>query len=273
MTATRDVSQLRRYVLGGSTEEEAAATEGEYFEDGDALDRVRAAENDLIDEYVSGELAADERDEFERHYLTTPGHRRRVAVARALRAAEPAMSGQRRRFAGLSRPAASLAAALVLLIVGGLWFLRPGSETEMVGGQRPRPPVTPVPEPPRADSAPAPQPAPVGVVLSISPILVRGVDQPASLAIPAGTDIVTLRLQGQPVDRQGRRGRAIVRTVVGREIWQGPTTIGSQRQELARVDIPAARLGPDDYIVELVGIEATGREVELYRYYFRVRAP
>ena len=31
MTATRDVSQLRRYVLGGSTEEEAAATEREHF--------------------------------------------------------------------------------------------------------------------------------------------------------------------------------------------------------------------------------------------------
>jgi hypothetical protein len=273
MTAIRDVSQLRRYVLGGSTAEEAAAIEREYFEDGDALDCVRAAENDLIDEYVSGELAADERDEFERHYLTTPCHRRRVAVARALRAAQPAMSSQRRRFAIRSRPAASLAAALVVLIVSSLWFLRPGSEPETVGVQRPRPPAAPAPEPPPADSAPAPRPTPLGVVLSIAPILVRGVDQPANLVIPAGTDIVTLRLQGQPIERQVRRGRAIVRTVVGREIWQGPTTIGSQRQELARVDIPAARLRPDDYIVELVGLETTGRELELYRYYFRVRAP
>jgi hypothetical protein len=47
---------------------------------------------------------------------------------------------------------------------------------------------------------------------------------------------------------------------------------GSPKGVLARVDVPASMLRPDDYIVEL--LESTGgRDVERYRYFLRVRTP
>jgi hypothetical protein len=67
------------------TEDERAGIEHEYFERADVLDRVCAAEDDLIDDYLSNRLASGEHGRFERYYLATPCHRTRVAVVRALR--------------------------------------------------------------------------------------------------------------------------------------------------------------------------------------------
>ena len=80
MRREHDSTQLRRYVLGALTEDERAAIEHEYFERADVLDRVCGAEDDLIDDYLSNRLAAEEHERFERHYLATPRHRTRVAV-------------------------------------------------------------------------------------------------------------------------------------------------------------------------------------------------
>jgi hypothetical protein len=113
------------------------------------------------------------------------------------------------------------------------------------------------------------------VALSISPILVRSADEPARLTIRPGTDVVRLLLQAGPADGGLFRGRAIVRTVAGREVWRGPAAeaSGPSPRELARVDIPAASLAPDDYIVQLFGSAGEGVEVERHRYFFSVREP
>jgi hypothetical protein len=263
---------LRRYILGGSTEEESAAIEQEYFESADALNRVRAAEDDLIDEYVSGQLTPDERKEFERNYLTTPAHRRRVGVARALKTA--ASSRSTRVVTRWSWPAAAIAAALIIVALGVALVLRPRSVPGTAAVDSPPSATAPVPPPP--SQAPAPvRPEAVVVVLSVSPILVRGSDQPASLTIEPGADVVRLYLQGQRTEPRFGRGRAIVRAVTGGPVWTGPADAAERTTPpaLARVDIPAERLRPDDYIVELLEIDARGRDIERYRYFFRVRTP
>lgn len=274
MTTEPHPNQFRRYVLGALSEDECAAIEREYFDSSDALDAVRAAEDDLVDDYVLDQLSPEEREWFERHYLSTPCHRRRVAVARALRTAASAAAGERRAHVMRWWPA-GLAAALAILVVGGVWMLSSGPQAGTGSVQGPPPAAAPAPPQPRREDAPTPPRAgPVRVVASISPILVRGGDQPASLTIAAGTDIVRLHLEGQPADRRLGRGRAIVRTVAGDEVWSGPAmeVTGSKTPEFARIDIPADRLRPDDYIVELLGPDAGGREVERYRYFFRVQA-
>jgi hypothetical protein len=276
MRSEHSAGELRRYVLGASTEEESAAIERDYFEDVEIVNDVRAAEDDLVDDYVSDELAAEERERFERHYLSTPCHRRRVAVARALRTAASAAAGEPRPHVMRSWPVAGLAAALVILVVGGVWMLRPGPQAGTRSVQGPPPAVAPAPPQPRREDAPTPPPAgPVRVVASLSPILVRGGDQPASLTIAAGTDLVRLHLQGETTDRRLQRARAIVRTVAGHEIWTGPATpvVRSTPKAFAYIDIPADRLRPDDYIIELLQRDAGRREVEINRYFFRVREP
>ena len=82
-----------------------------------------------------------------------------------------------------------------------------------------------------------------------------------------------LRLEGEGDGPALGRGRAVVRTVSGNEVWRGPAASerGARLAALARVEIPADRLTPDDYIVELFGTDPNGREAERYRYFLRVR--
>jgi hypothetical protein len=282
--------QLRRYVLGTLSEPECDAIEREYFAQGEALDRVTAAEDDVIDDYLSSGLSAEEREQFERHYLSTPCHRRRVAVARAIRTAASARSPEERTSINQWLAAAAIAASVVLL-VGGTWTLRARFLSGRPAAVNPPAPTTAskTPEPtagesdsrkPGASDRPAPPtsvPAPpVVVAVSISPILVRGSDRPSTLTIGRGTDVVRLLLQeGEQGERPLGRGRAIVRTVGGREVWRGAaaSSAGSRSKELARVEIPAPLLRPDDYIVELFGTDPHGAVRERYRYFLSVRAP
>ena len=85
-------TRARRYLLGQATEEERSAIEREYFADAAALDAIGAAEDDLIEDYLASRLERDERDHFEREYLATPNHRRRVETVRLLIAASSTSS-------------------------------------------------------------------------------------------------------------------------------------------------------------------------------------
>ena len=180
----------------------------------------------------------------------------------------------------------ALVTALVVLVAGGAWMLGTRSESTTASFRGSPPAVSPTtpseplrPEqrepaaPPQRDAPAPPRAAPVVVAFSISPIHVRGADEPASSTIPPGTDVVRLHLQGQAGDERLERGRAIVRTVAGQEVWRGRATglVDSQPSALARIDIPVGRLRADDYIVELLDVETSIRETEQYRYFFSVR--
>jgi hypothetical protein len=289
-------TQFRHYILGGLTQDERAGIEKAYFERADVLDRAAAAEDDLIDDYLSGRLASGEHERFERSYLATPGHRTRVAVARALRAASSAATDGRPEHAAnrwsvffdwppLGQMA--LVAAMLLLVAGGAWMLSTRSDSATVSRDTlptaVSPETSPAPQPsgrgepaapPQQDTSTPARATPVVLALSLSPIHVRGADEPARLTIATGTDVVRLYLQGEAGDQRLERGRAMVRTVAGQEVWRGRATrlAGSRPQALARIDVPVARLRPDDYLVELLELDTSNREVERYRYFFRVRS-
>jgi hypothetical protein len=285
MNAQLDDVALRRYVLGQSSADERDRIERGYFDDPDALDLVCAAEDDLIDEYLSNRLVGEEREHFEAYYLAAPQHRTRVAVARALKTATAPAPEQLAPALWPKWWAPLAAAAALVLIVSVVLLLRSASkpETAMVTTTATPPAVTSPSEPranaprgpeaPVADKEPAvPSGAASIVALSISPINVRGSGESAGISIPRGTSAVRLLLQGEPAEPALARGRVIIRTVPGREVWRGATASRSiPASALASVDVPAGQLPPDDYIVELLAPDANGRDVERYRYFFRVR--
>jgi len=298
MASEHDDTHLRRYLLGELTDEQCVALEEEYFGRPDVLQRVWATENDLIDDYVSGRLAPVERERFERYRLATPGQRARVAVARELRVAVSARRAPavvphesnawwvsaRQTLRGWPRVwQAALAAAVLLLAVGAVLLV----------GVRPRPSTTTADAPssapaerpsdrPAADQAKAPgesgnpeaKRASVTVAFSLSPLTVRGADEGPSLIVAPGTDVVVLRLEDDGVGPALGSGRAVVRTVsAGSEIWRGPAAPGGSERPpaLARIEIPAVKLPPDDYTVQLFGTDSSGQEAERHRYFLRVR--
>ena len=72
---------IRRYLLGELAEADQAALEQELLIDRGKFDQVWAVENELVDSYVRGEMSRADRKRFEGHYLASPLHRERVAIA------------------------------------------------------------------------------------------------------------------------------------------------------------------------------------------------
>ena len=110
------------------------------------LDDLALAEGELIDDYVGGRLGAAEREEFERHFLTTDVRRRQLRFAQALgryadeQAPAPAASvrpapGWVERFRALwgsltPVPRGALALACVAVVAFALWLALPGGPRE-----------------------------------------------------------------------------------------------------------------------------------------------
>lgn len=80
---TQEGAHRSRYLLGAASEAERERIEAEFFADDDAFQEMLVAEDDLIDDYARGELSGDEREQFEKRFLTSAEGRERVDFARA----------------------------------------------------------------------------------------------------------------------------------------------------------------------------------------------
>jgi len=143
MSMNRELkTRIDRYLLGDLPEAEQLAIEQHYFADAEMFEQVWAAENELVDRYVRGQLLPREAALFEGNYLQSPTHRARVASAGYLMKAverrapqDPAVETDRRAaadrsltagwFAGLGRSLGlkgALAAALIFLAALSSWL-------------------------------------------------------------------------------------------------------------------------------------------------------
>jgi hypothetical protein len=287
VAADADAARLRRYLLGRATDEEASAIEEAYFHDDEAVDRIALAEDEMIEEYLEGALAADDRERFERVYLASPRHRDRVELIRRLmaigsRAASaasagaqpgppPSIASSRRAILG-----ALAAAAVVALAVAAFWAR---------GGTAPPAGTTAAGEP-KGSTAPADRPAasqtrdrepralPKTFAMSLSPIAVRSAGAAPSLVVPSDATTVALRLESDDRAAAGAvPARAVVRTADGTSVWEGPAAAPDRANGGgAIIEIPADRLRVDDYVIVLFAMRPGGGEVEQARYVLRVRA-
>jgi hypothetical protein len=138
-----DDTALRKLLLGELSPEEQQQLEERLFLDSECFQQFQAVEDDLIDEYVCGDLSGDESGKFESFFLAQPGRRESVRIARALQkyisgSASPSAVGADfeptppspwdRFFTWLFRtpsPVLKFSAAMValLFIAGGVWLL------------------------------------------------------------------------------------------------------------------------------------------------------
>lgn len=72
------------YLLNELSAEDQASFEEAYFSDGDLFERLQSLEEELITDYVKGDLSDGERRRFERHYLASDERRARIETARQL---------------------------------------------------------------------------------------------------------------------------------------------------------------------------------------------
>ena len=75
----------RRFLLGQLSPEEQGRIEELAFKDPDTFAFLQAAEEDLVDEFLYDELSPAEKELFQKHFLTKPGRRQNLRIARALK--------------------------------------------------------------------------------------------------------------------------------------------------------------------------------------------
>src|SRR5262249_683124 len=97
----------------------------------------------------------------------------------------------------------------------------------------------------------------------LSPGLVRGGGEPNRIVIPPDVETVRLELT-RKTKAEYRSFRAEVKTLDGKLLWSGdlPTPI---------VSLPARLLPPDDYVIELKGINSPREMENAGDFYFTVR--
>ena len=81
---TDNEQKMIEYLLGALPEEETERFDEMGFVDDEFARQVQAAENDLVDAYVRGELSGQRLQSFNSYYLSSPKRREKVKFARAL---------------------------------------------------------------------------------------------------------------------------------------------------------------------------------------------
>lgn len=292
-------NQMRGYILGSLSEPEQIALEQLFFADGETLERLQEVEFDLVDGYVRGKLPNNERQQFENHYLATPQHRERVAIAKELlRVADEQASPQSERskesfwkklWADLSAPQfvfGAVATAILLLAFGGGWLAiqktiwhqqrqkervaelnrRTELENQIAQQNERNAELSSELERLRGETAPATQPTLFSFTLLPT---IRGGEQQV-LKIPAGTDQVQLLMKVETGNYSDFRIN--VRQVDANGSWSQPAASFKRTDGSARVfvKIPAEKFTIGDYILTLTGIDAANSTEEINRYSFRV---
>ncbi len=274
----RSDDTLRHYLLGTLPEEQAEALEDDYFASRETLERVRAAEDDLLDDYVAERLTPAERERFEQRFGQTERQRERLLAARALRLAgapmpaRPAASPRPARAVQFRRRALLRLAALLLFACGAAWLwraLQPAPVDPPRQVEVPARPASPSPAAPPARVEPMER-APL--VLALAPLAPRGEAGAAPLRIPAHARTVRLELEGEweSLQAAGSAPLAVeLATVEGRRVWTGRVrrSIDGRRGVLATLELPAQRLSPGDYVVSVARDDGTTLE----RYFLRIR--
>jgi tetratricopeptide (TPR) repeat protein len=116
-----DDSRLRRFLMGALDEDDERAVGERMLTDDEYVERASELETELIEDYLDGNLSPDDRNRFETHFLVSPGHKRKLVIARAMRsyANAPAVAAD----LALKRywkVATAVAALLILATLAGL---------------------------------------------------------------------------------------------------------------------------------------------------------
>jgi hypothetical protein len=80
---TYDDQLITNYILGRLSEEEVERLDALSFDEDEFAYRLQAVEDDLVDAYVNGELAGQNLESFNSHYLSTPNRLDKVKFATA----------------------------------------------------------------------------------------------------------------------------------------------------------------------------------------------
>ncbi len=293
-------------MLGGLTLQEREQVERRVFIDSGYKEKVQLIEEELIDEYIDGGLAEDERAAFASHFLGNPHLRLDVRIVDELKQQTGKLTGavitpappKPRNFVPEPAPRESwldalrrhrtptFAVCLALLVFSAalLFWLslksqqlehrllyerspRANLERELARLNTPRNDVDA-----RAASEAL---ASASARAELTPGIQRDApDESAypSINVPADAAYARLRLKLEPSAAAYQSFRALFKTADSDEQFEAdlsPSTDGQER--VVGVTLPLLMLPAGDYRIQLYGRDASGRLVELPGHYYHLR--
>ncbi|MBV9926993.1 MAG: hypothetical protein JOZ96_18390 [Acidobacteria bacterium] len=278
--ANEEESLLRRYLLGELDEGDQESVEERFITDRGFNERVLVAEDELVEDYLSGGLSEAEKASFVRHFLSTPNQRRKVRLAGAIKkymaaevAAYPTEPGGNVRTPGAidSEPARRpfwrsppvlVAASLALLLAVALgvgWLVVTERRRKELASSRQeleRLNRQPVSDDPR------------WVILT--PLNVRGDREANVLQRPAGGTVVQLWLMLVKDEYQSYQ------VILQKDGDAEQLLVGGLRAETTPhgraipLRVPAQILPPGTFVLKLNGVSEGDRVEEVGEYNFRV---
>lgn len=310
---------IRNYLLGELSSEERAGIEERLLADDAYFQQLLLAEGDLIDDYLDGGLTPQERVQFDNHFLNAPERRQDLRFAKAFKkyvaASEveesprvagsplPWFSSLHTFFLALrpARPGFVLSLATVLvLMVGGFWFIRRWSRPEPVVSRSEPVATTPVVQPSQKSNVnkdevaiqatPTPaavsgkegqepgtiakdeRPKPSVLTIALASGLTRGDGGMKRVKVPSDTTALRLQLELEPGANDYPSYTAVLQNGSGQEVSSknGLRARATAHGKIIILEIPAKLIKRDDYYLKLSGQTSDGALEAAGRYTFRV---
>jgi len=246
--------QIIRYLLHEMNEEELSMMEQRIENETEFFDLIAAIEDELIMQYVRGDMKRGLRPRFEKVYLATPDRRARIESARELRSAVSEVAASRLHDQLYGRRSSFLASArmqiifVVLVVSIGIasWVWWKG---ELAG------------------SKPAAEQTSLSFVLEPGRERAGASGQPAGaqFIVPSGIHEVHLDLRLHEA-RVYDRYQVVIGTPERPDIFRGPAQMKDGK---ISVIVPAKVLIVGDYTLELQGIASDSNPQPVATYYFR----
>src|ERR1022692_883686 len=288
---------MMRYLLGDVSDEERVQLEERYFVDDGVFEQLSALEDELIDDYIRGELAESQRKQFELHFLTSVERRQKLAFAESFAqylskmpaVASPAKQASWRQrttnWLGLRGTSArwAFAATFAAILLGGVWLIQENwrlraqlremqaqqtelrQRDEQLSRQLAQLQVPLIEGAPVADGARSqPRSLPI-VALTLVPGVLRSSAEQKMLIIPPGPHLVRLQLDvGSPQPYESYI--AILETAEGVRVWsrEGLKTMPETGGRTVALELPSSLLGNNDYVLKLRGVRSGAVQTDQY---------
>lgn len=299
-----DEQLITNFLLGALPESEAERLDELSVTDDDFAERLRAVEDDLVDDYVRGDLSKDALARFNSSYLASTKRREKVTFAKTLADtldrlpvvhAGQAEAKSRSRWFAVPSLQWGLAAALVILVAGGyLLFENKHLRSQLAQMKaehgvleqreqelqrqhssntaterelaRVRLRLAELEQQLAAGDQGDPEQSEVKLIAFHLEPQRRGISRLPQLNIPAGTDVISFTLEVDPNDYVAY-DLLLKDTATGRDVWRsGKLKVIKPVQ----VKLSASLLKSKNYVLELSGISANGAAEIMSSYPFRV---
>jgi hypothetical protein len=270
---TKEQLKIRKYLLGQLTEAECETVEELFLTDPNFREETLIVEEDLLDEYLTKSMAAEDSAQFQSYYLATRQKQEKLMVAMAL-ARYYAPESQQSQNGHVSPPIpfdrrvrlqrrAALAAAITLLAFAsfGLWlwsksksgdlFAEYEAELRALNDQGNR--------------------SPADYTVSVPPNVTRQVPAPDSTNVspPATAKVVEILLILPDVDYNKYEAELRIEGSEWRhtfaDLFPSTTTSG----KVLSIKLPSRLLGQKTYYVEVNGVKPEGKRENVGDYTFR----